>query len=161
MEKIDNLGNRLNFKSPEKKKKTKLDYVEKKKFSQTIKPLVEKKEADLDFDGDKGNNETLSQLLDDVYAKGEQLKQSPTLDTIKEYRWSVKKLLKEITEKMLKLEEKVSGINILKRKRFTLVKVIDRKLESLAAEVLRTQKEQLKILSRVDEINGLLVDLLS
>ena len=35
----------------------------------------------------------------------------------------LKKLLKEITEKMLKLEEKVSGINILKRKRFTLVMV--------------------------------------
>lgn len=161
MEKIDNLGNRLNFKSPGKRKRTKLDSVEKKKFSKTIKPLVEKNMTGFDFDDSKDNKESLSHLLDEVYAKGEQLKGSPTLEHIKDYRWSVKRLLKSITEKMLTLEEKVSGVNILKRKRFTLIKVIDTKLESLAAEVLRSQREQLKILSKVDEINGLLVDLLS
>jgi uncharacterized protein len=161
MEKIDNLGSRLQYKSPEKKKKEKIDYPGEKDFSKTIKPLFEKKETGFDFGENKGNKETLSQLLDEVYAKGEVLKESPTLKTIKEYRWSVKKLLKDITEKMVTLEEKVSGVNILKRKRFTLVKIIDTKLESLAAEVLHSQKEQIKILSRVDEINGLLVDLLS
>ncbi|MBN2533237.1 MAG: YaaR family protein [Spirochaetales bacterium] len=161
MEKIDNLKNRLNFKSPGKKKKTEFNHIEKKKFAKTIKPLVENNETGFDFKDNNENKETLSRLLDEVYAKGEKLKGSPTLENIKDYRWSVKKLLKDITEKMLKLEEKISGVNILKRKRFTLIKVIDTKLESLAAEVLRAQKEQLRILSKVDEINGLLVDLLS
>lgn len=161
MEKIDNLRNRLKFKSPAKKKQTKFEHVEEKNFVKTLKPLVENKDTGFDLEDNKGNKESLSHLLDEVYAKGEQLKSLPTLENIKEYRWSVKKLLKDITEKMLKLEEKVSGVNILKRKRFTLIKVIDTKLESLAAEVLRSQKEQLKILSKVDEINGLLVDLLS
>ena len=59
------------------------------------------------------------------------------------------------------VEETTSGANILKRKRFTLVKVIDEKLEALAASVLAAQKEQLAILAQIDEINGLLVNLVS
>ena len=55
---------------------------------------------------------------------------------------------------------RTSGANIAKRKRFTLVKVIDEKLEALAS-VLAAQKEQLAILAQIDEINGLLVDLVS
>ena len=59
------------------------------------------------------------------------------------------------------VEETTSGTNILKRKRFTLVKVIDEKLEALAASVLAAQKEQIAILAQIDEINGLLVNLVS
>lgn len=161
MDKIDNLKNYFNFKSQTKKRKAKLENVEKNDFSKTIKPIMEKKETDFNLEEEKENGDNLSVLLDEVYKKGDELKKSPTLYTIKEYKWSVKKLLKNITDKMLKLEEKTSGLNILKRKRFTLIQVIDKKLEALAAEVLRAQNEQIKILSRVDEINGLLIDLLS
>ena len=161
MEKIDSLGGRFNFKSQKRKKNTKINYVDNKDFSKTLKPIVEKNETSFDFNDNKGNKGILSELLDEVYAKGEKLKNSPNLENIKDYRWSVKKLLKVVTEKMLKLEENISGVNILKRKRFTLIKVIDKKMESLACEVLQSQSEQFKILSKVDEINGLLVDLFS
>jgi uncharacterized protein len=59
------------------------------------------------------------------------------------------------------LEEKTSGANILKRKRFTMVKVIDEKLEALAVSVLAAQKDQLAILAQIDEINGMIVNLVS
>ena len=72
----------------------------------------------------------------------------------------VKRFMKIIVKKSLVTEEHSSGVNILKRKRFTLVQIIDTKLERLAAGVLTEQKEQLEILRKVDEINGLLVDLL-
>jgi uncharacterized protein YaaR (DUF327 family) len=39
--------------------------------------------------------------------------------------------------------------------------VIDEKLESLAASVLAAQKDQLAILAQIDEINGMLVNLVS
>ena len=41
------------------------------------------------------------------------------------------------------------------------MKVIDEKLEALAVSVLAAQKEQFAILAQIDEINGLLVDLVS
>ena len=152
MEKIDSLGNNFNFKSQKRKKNIKLNHVDNKNFSKTLKPIVEKNEINFDFKDNNGNKGILSELLDEVYANGEKLKNSPNFHNIKEYRWSVKKLLKVVTEKMLTLEEKVSGVNILKRKRFTLIKVIDKKMESLASEVLQSQKEQLNILSKVDDL---------
>jgi hypothetical protein len=65
-----------------------------------------------------------------------------------------------VVERGLIVEENVSGRNVLNRKKFALIKVIDEKLERLALGILQTQKDQFDILARVDEINGLLVDLL-
>jgi len=66
-----------------------------------------------------------------------------------------------VLARMLALEEKSSGAGVLKRKRFTQIRVIDQKLERLVAELLADQHRQLDILGRVNEINGLLVDLLT
>ena len=62
---------------------------------------------------------------------------------------------------MLDLEEKTSGVNILKRKRFTIIKVVDKKLNDLTKELIKNQKIQIDILSRIEEINGLLIDLIT
>ena len=83
------------------------------------------------------------------------------MEAIKEYRQQVKAFIKFAVEHSIAVEETTSGANILKRKRFTMVKVIDEKLEALAVSVLAAQKEQLAILAQIDEINGLLVNLVS
>jgi uncharacterized protein YaaR (DUF327 family) len=44
---------------------------------------------------------------------------------------------------------------------YHVIRVIDEKLDRLAAEVLTNQKDKLSLLAKIDEINGLLVDLLS
>jgi len=89
------------------------------------------------------------------------LKKVPTLDAIKDYRQKVKDFVRYIVQRSVRIEERTSGTNILKRKRFTLVRVIDEKLDALAASVLAGQKEQMSILAQVDQINGMLVDLVS
>ena len=48
----------------------------------------------------------------------------------------------------------------MNRKKYTLVQVADRKLEELAVAILSGQAAQLDILARVEEINGLLVNML-
>jgi uncharacterized protein YaaR (DUF327 family) len=73
----------------------------------------------------------------------------------------VKAFVKYVLRNAVAVEETTSGVNIMKRKRFTLVKVIDEKLEALAASILAAQKEQMSILAQIDQINGLLVDLVS
>ncbi len=77
------------------------------------------------------------------------------------FRESVKRFLAYVVKHALEVEEHVSGGNILKRKKFTVVEVIDRKLESLASAVLAGQADQMEILRRIDEIRGLLVDLVT
>jgi uncharacterized protein YaaR (DUF327 family) len=62
---------------------------------------------------------------------------------------------------MLAVEEQTSGGNILRRKRFTQVKIIDGKLESLVQAVLCSQGKQLDVLEKINEIHGMLIDLIT
>ena len=41
------------------------------------------------------------------------------------------------------------------------IKIIDEKLNRLASDMLYVQKENLQLLARVEEINGLIVDLMA
>jgi hypothetical protein len=105
--------------------------------------------------------EDIESVLDKVFETGEKLKQNQSLENIKNYKKIVKQFLEYIIKNTFKVEEKTSGVNILKRKKFTLVKIIDKKLESLATDVLSRQKKQFDILQKIDEINGLIVDLIT
>jgi uncharacterized protein YaaR (DUF327 family) len=103
----------------------------------------------------------IEDVLDKVFETGEKLKKDQSIENIRNYKSTVKQFLEYILKKTLKIEEKTSGINVLKRKKFTLIKIIDRKLESLAVDVLSRQKKQLEILEKIEEINGLIVDLIT
>jgi uncharacterized protein YaaR (DUF327 family) len=110
---------------------------------------------------DSGRRWTVEELLDAVFASGDELKKAPTLERIKDYRRFVKAFVRYAVDHSLALTRTTSGANVLRRKQFTLVKVIDEKLEDLALSVLSAQGEQMAILAQIDEINGLLVDLIS
>jgi uncharacterized protein YaaR (DUF327 family) len=112
------------------------------------------------LDPNASSEENLRLLLDEVHTTGEDLKVRASPDAIKRYKAAVRSFLHYIVENGYTVEEHVSGANILKRKKFTLIQVVDRKLEQLAAGILAGQQSQLDILARVDEINGLLVDLM-
>lgn len=101
-----------------------------------------------------------SELLDAVHAAGEDLRRDPNPERIKAYKAAVRNFVHYVVERAYDVVEKSSGGNILKRKKFTTVVIIDERLERLAADVLSTQRDKLDILRRLDEIHGLLVDLL-
>jgi uncharacterized protein len=105
----------------------------------------------------------LEQLLDDLHQLGERLKQAPTMTAVLEYKRSVKEFLRYVVSHALEVEERegVKFANPLKKqKKYTMIKVIDQKVEQLAAGVLQNQRSQLDMLKAVDEIYGLLVDLM-
>ncbi len=108
------------------------------------------------------DTELLEDLIDEIHETGEDLKEVPTLENIKRYRQSVSNFMKYIVKNTLDTDTAVSGgLNPLKkRKRYIIIKVIDDNLEHLAAGILQNQLDQLKILEKIDEINGLIVDLL-
>ena len=100
-----------------------------------------------------------AELLDAVFEAGDRLKRRRDSATLAEYRDTVRRFLSAVVDRAMTVDERTSGSNIMKRKRYTLVQVIDAKLEQLAAGMISTQREQLDLLARVDEINGLLIDL--
>jgi hypothetical protein len=106
-------------------------------------------------------DEDLEELLDSVHEIGEKLKENATLTIVQDYKQAVREFVSYIVKKTLSVEQHESGPNVLKRKRFTLVKVIDQKLDRLAAGIIQNQRSQLEILRQIDEISGMLIDLLS
>jgi len=103
----------------------------------------------------------LEALLDDVHSLGERLKEKPLPDNIVSYKNAVRSFIRYIVERTYTVTVSTSGGSLLKRKKFTQVQIIDQKLEQLAAGILSNQKDQLGLLGKIEEINGLLVDLMS
>jgi uncharacterized protein len=103
----------------------------------------------------------LEGLLDEVHQAGDALKENPGVDLVQAYKKAVRDFIHYVVERSFALEQKTSGRSILKRNAYFRISVIDDSLEKLAAEILRNQRDNLEILRRVDEINGMLVDLFS
>lgn len=106
-------------------------------------------------------NQAVEVLLDEVHRLGDALSRNPSADAILAYKGTVRAFVRHVVDKVYAVEERTSGGNILKRKKYTALAVIDAKLERLAAEIMAGQRDKLEILRKVDEISGLLVDLLS
>ena len=161
MARIDSLGEASSWLIPEKKKAGKKDKTQRRTFSELVESASEGEGIAQEAIAQSESRQGIQELLDAVFASGEVLKKVPTLEAIKDYRQKVRDFLRYMVPRSVRLEETTSGANILKRKRFTIVKVIDEKLDALAASVLAGQKEQMSILAQVDQINGMLVDLVS
>jgi uncharacterized protein YaaR (DUF327 family) len=106
------------------------------------------------------SDESVHLLLDEVHNLGDALSRRPFVEEIKAYKQAVRNFIHYVVENSFTTEEHISGANLLKRKKFTLIQVIDKKLEEMAAVILQGQSAQLRILGALEEINGLLVDLL-
>ncbi len=102
----------------------------------------------------------VERLLDNVHALGDDLVRKRTYTALKAYRQAVQAFLAKIVHDGVDVEEQTSGTNILNRKRFSILRVVDQRLERLARGMMESQGEQLELLQRVEEIYGMLVDLL-
>ena len=100
-----------------------------------------------------------AELIDAVFAAGDRLKERTDRETLAEYKEAVRGFLSAVVSRGIGIEEHTSGAHITRRKRYALVQVIDKKLEQLAAGLIANQQNQLDVLARIDEINGLIVDL--
>jgi uncharacterized protein len=161
MARIDSLGEAFQYPVPDKKKAGKKEKTHHRSFSQLVQSAGEGGEAAAEDFSEQGTRAGIEELLDAVFSSGDALKKAPTVESIRDYRHRVKAFIAFTVAHSVAVEETTSGSNILKRKRFTILKVIDQKLDALAASVLAAQKEQIGILAQIDEINGLLVDLVS
>jgi uncharacterized protein YaaR (DUF327 family) len=140
---------------PEKKKET-----AKANAFRSVFKVAEQVERTPAAEGLPFSNAEATELLDSVHTSGEELKRDPNIENVRAYKAAVRNFVHYVVENAYDVSEKTSGGNILKRKKFTTVVVIDERLERLGAEVLSAQRDKLEILRRIDEIHGLLVDLL-
>lgn len=103
----------------------------------------------------------LEGILDEIHQAGERLSEDPGMKNVLAYKRIVKAFIRYVVKNTRQIEHQEGArLSIFKApKRYTLISVVDKKLEQLAAGILQNQADKLEILKKVEEIQGLLVDL--
>jgi uncharacterized protein YaaR (DUF327 family) len=106
------------------------------------------------------SEEAVQELLDAVQSAGDDLKHRPFPEEILSYKKAVRDFLHYVVENSYKLEKSQTALGLKKGiEPYKYIRIIDQKLEELAAGILTRQINQLDLKSKLEEITGLLVDL--
>jgi len=120
------------------------------------------------------SEDTVNLLMDEVRSTGDALHSRPFPEEILRYKQAVRNFINYVVQNSYALEHE-KGIpkflrpgfsgqrgtpDAMSQKHYTKITVIDKKLEDLAAMLLSSQAKQLELTSRLEEIRGLLIDLL-
>ncbi|HQD41342.1 MAG TPA: YaaR family protein [Bacillota bacterium] len=116
-------------------------------------------EENLNREQSQRMEERIAALLEDIDQQGKKLTGSMSLKELLAYKAKVKAFMEEVLSGMLKYAKSSTMDRRGRHRIYTLVKRINKELEQLTEEMLGEQKNRLKILEKVDNIRGLLVDL--
>jgi len=120
------------------------------------------------------SDDTVNMLMDEVRSTGDVLKSRPLPEEIMRYKQAVRNFINYVVQNGYALEHDAGIPNFLKpgfngrrgtpkameELKYTKIMIVDKKLEDLAAMLLSSQIKQMELVSRLEEIRGLLVDLL-
>ena len=137
-----------------------------KKFSEILHKSDSAIELDPDFPveiADMSVEEAASFLLDNVTISADNLKKNPFKEEFVDYRKKISLFMRFVVKNCYDVEESIGTISkrAPRPKKRYIVKVVNEKLDELARDLLESNVEQLKMLAKIEEINGLLVDMLS
>lgn len=125
--------------------------VTKKDFAFTLLSKIDESEL----------QEKLERMIEDITVQGKKLAEHMDVKDLKKYRTMVAEFMNEVVSR----SHKFSRENFLdKRGRhrvYTMIKLVDKNLDELALELIKDEKDHLIILNKIDEIRGLLLDILT
>lgn len=168
IERLSQIGSTLDTRLKKKKdnEKSKSGKTGTVAFGKVLGKAAENKPAAAEVLGpgalpELNGSETVEGLLDDVHEAGDALKRDPVFGPLNGYKKAVRRFLRYILENSIEVEETLGIRNprTMQQKKYVMIRVVNERLENLAAHVLKNQADQLDILRRIDEIHGMLVDL--
>ena len=105
--------------------------------------------------------ERLTAMMNSITMEGKKLKKHMDIRDMKHYRGLIKEFLNEV----LTRSHEFSRENYLDRRGrhrvYGIIRVIDQELDKLAEELVKDEKDAIGILGKIDEIQGLLLDILT
>lgn len=108
---------------------------------------------------DSGLSERLTLMMEEITMQGKKLGKHMDVRDMRHYRSLIKEFMNEIVNR----SHKFSRENFLDRRGrhrvYGMIKRVDAALDELATELLKEEKDHLLILSKIDEIRGLLLDI--
>ena len=105
--------------------------------------------------------EKINALMEDIGKQGEHIARHMDIRDLKKYR----QLIKEIMNEVVYRSHKFSRENFLDRRGrhrvYGIIRLIDENLDELAKALVEDEKNAIDILGRIDEIRGLLIDIIT
>lgn len=101
----------------------------------------------------------LQTLMEEITMQGEKLAKRRDVKDMKHYRGLVKEFLNEVVTR----SHSFSRENFLDRRGrhrvYGIIRLVDENLDQLAQELMKDEKDNLAILNKIGEIQGLLLDI--
>ena len=101
----------------------------------------------------------LSAMMQEITQQGDRISKKMDVRDMKKYRALIKDFMNEIVNR----SHKFSRENFLDKKGrhrvYGIMRQVDDTLDELARELVKDEKDHIAILSRIDEIRGLLLDI--
>lgn len=105
--------------------------------------------------------EKLNTMLKDISVQGNLIARHMDISEMKKYRLKIKEFLNEIVNR----SHKFSRENFLDRRGrhrvYGIIRLVDANLDELAKLLMEDEKKHVEILSRIGEIEGLLIDIIT
>ncbi len=103
----------------------------------------------------------LNSMMEEITKQGEKIAKHMDIKDMKKYRTLVKGFLNEIVNR----SHQFSRENFLDRRGrhrvYGIVRLVDKNLDELASELVKEEKDHIAIVSKIDDIRGLLLDVLT
>ncbi|MCI8427037.1 MAG: YaaR family protein [Lachnospira sp.] len=101
----------------------------------------------------------LKDMIEQINDQGDKIAKHMDIKDMRRYRQLVKGFMNEIVSR----SHEFSRENFLDRRGrhrvYGIVKLVDKNLDDLAEELMKEEKDHLAIVSRIDDIRGLLLDI--
>ena len=108
---------------------------------------------------EKDLQEKLNSMMEEITVQGDKISKHMHIKDMKKYRELVKGFLNEVVSR----SHEFSRENFLDRRGrhrvYGIVRLVDKNLDDLAGELVKDEKDHLAIISKIDDIRGLLLDI--
>ena len=108
---------------------------------------------------EKDLQEKLNSMMEEITVQGDKTSKHMDIKDMKKYRELVKGFLNEVVSR----SHEFSRENFLDRRGrhrvYGIVRLVDKNLDDLAGELVKDEKDHLAIISKIDDIRGLLLDI--
>ncbi len=107
------------------------------------------------------DEDSLARAFAAIEEAAETLRRSVTLRNLKRYKDLVREFIRMLTASAYAVRQETGFDQYGHRRLYLIVQEIDTKLEALTREVINSQSANIDLVSRLDEIRGLLLDIYS
>lgn len=98
-------------------------------------------------------------MVEEITQQGKRIKKKVDIKDMKKYRQLIKEFMNEIITHSHEFTRENSLDRMGRHRVYGIVRLVDKACDELALELIKEEKDQLLILSKIDEIRGMLLDL--